>query len=127
MKKKKKIYGKVFKAENVEDVDRRGAFALVDDTIDPVHKPSEQRAEKTKFVDSVDYGFVEKCDVGRNQTRVIPVKGLGYGISCVKCLIDVQRRVEFFIARLLSYFFGSFRISMDGHKKIEKRDIIVGE
>lgn len=44
----KRTYGKVLEAENVKDVDRRGAFSLVDDAIDPIDQPSEERAGRVR-------------------------------------------------------------------------------
>ena len=41
-------YGKVFEAEDVEDVDRCGSLALVDDRIDAIHQPSEKRTAHNK-------------------------------------------------------------------------------
>lgn len=43
-----KTYGEVLETKDVEDVDRCGSFALVDDRIDAIHQPSEKRTAKSK-------------------------------------------------------------------------------
>lgn len=57
---KLKTYGEVLETEDVEDVDRCGSFALVDDRIDAIHQPSEKRTanEKTKLSTLFIYRFI---------------------------------------------------------------------
>jgi hypothetical protein len=43
---KLKTYGEVLETKDVEDVDRCGSFALVDDRIDAIHQPTEKRTAK---------------------------------------------------------------------------------